>query len=1321
MQATGRMEVVNRGIFRAFQGARLLVMALGLCVLLTGGRALAQTGGEGAIEGNVTDGTGAVVPGATVTATNVGTGVKTSRPTNSDGFYNIAPLLPGIYTVTVSAKGFENYVQDNMDIQALHETGLNVSLKIGSQNETVTVSDAPPQLETTNATLGGTIESSEYMDLPLLVSGNQQRDITQFSNLLPGAQLNPGGRSSIIGGTEQRLGEEYLDGLPVTTITQQGDNRPVFNVVPMEAIGQIQVVTSGFSAEYQGAGLENYTMNSGKNQYHGTAADFIRNTIFDTWGFTAPWTTVTNAAGVKGFQNAVGSKPVDHQNELSVSFGGPISIPHVFDGKDKLFIEGTYDKLHSRAAPSYSFDTLPTALMQTGDFTQLLAANGGPGFTIYDPTTLTCPTTTTCTRSPVMGMKNGVATANVIPSGEISPISQYLQKFLPPLTNTALTSNYLGGIPNGYDNYIWGGRVDYALSARQRLSFSASDGRRHAVPFTSGTANLPPPYLAATLSTVVGDFVDAEYSFTISPHLVNQFKVGYFYFGGPPTRNNTEGIAQYEETAAGITGLPPGQGSDQFPGVTFGGTDGGTAWSQPDVTSKTVSHTYDIVDNVNWVLGKHSLNLGIQLQDLMANVSTFNTYSNPITYTYSPNDTAQVSGTSYVTASSGFSYASFLLGAVDSTSVTLQPFSDVGSRYHTVSPYVQDDFRVTPKLTLNLGLRWDYLPGFREVLDRWSFLNPTLANSYTGNMGSLEYAGNYGGTGVSCGCRTPVTTYWKNYGPRLGFAYSPTDKTVVRGAVAILYTHGGPTGGAGATGTGQTGFNDPVSFSANGAGVTAGPVFYLNNSKYNAQLSNANFGGPGFALPSIPAVTSSTQLTAGLVGNFVNSSGAFVKSNNGIAYADPYYGDRTPTFYFFNFGIQQAMTKSITFTLNYAGSLSHFLAGAGGLRGLQSGEVNPIYFQLGAGGTVAAPQYGKGLLSQAATSANIALAQAIMPGCCASPYAGFQAAAATTAGSTLATIAQGLKWMPQYSGTTDTWGLYSANAAYNAMQASLAIRPTRGLTFNVNYTWSKEMDDAGTIRTGYPIPANLTLTGKAYSADRIDRSLSTIDSPHNIAMFGVYKLPFGKGGIGKDSWIVRTLAGGWELSGILTYASGYPLTLSSTACTATSLPNQGTCMPDLNPNFTGPIMSSKWAQGVTALNLGTKTYINAGPAGYLPNTTPGDGANAAGTAVPCATSTYAFCNSGALMFGDAPRTGAYGLKTPGNFRLTNGLRRNIPITERVFFTLGVDCQNVTNKVTFGENVGNLSIPTGVNATTFGTLNFASADSRDFQFSGRITF
>jgi hypothetical protein len=149
------------------------------------------------------------VPHATVVATNVATGVKTTQVSTSAGLYDIAPLLPGTYTVTAAASGFEKFKQENLDVQALHLTGLNIALQVGSANTEVTVTTAPPQLQTTNATLGGTIESSEYMALPLLVSGNQQRDITQFSNLLPGAQLNPAGRSSVIGGTQARVGEQY--------------------------------------------------------------------------------------------------------------------------------------------------------------------------------------------------------------------------------------------------------------------------------------------------------------------------------------------------------------------------------------------------------------------------------------------------------------------------------------------------------------------------------------------------------------------------------------------------------------------------------------------------------------------------------------------------------------------------------------------------------------------------------------------------------------------------------------------------------------------------------------------------------------------------------------------------------------------------------------------------------------------------------------------------------------------------------------------------------------------------------------------------------
>ena len=181
--------------------SRLAALLLLLCAVFAPALILAQTGGNGAITGTVQDSTGAIVPGATVAALNVATGVTTTRPTSSSGLYNISPLLPGTYSVTVSAKGFSAFKQENVIVDAMGTVGLNIELKVGSENETVTVSAAPPALDTTSATLGGTISNSVYTALPIMIAGSQQRDITQFSNLLPGAQVPPGGRSSIIGGT----------------------------------------------------------------------------------------------------------------------------------------------------------------------------------------------------------------------------------------------------------------------------------------------------------------------------------------------------------------------------------------------------------------------------------------------------------------------------------------------------------------------------------------------------------------------------------------------------------------------------------------------------------------------------------------------------------------------------------------------------------------------------------------------------------------------------------------------------------------------------------------------------------------------------------------------------------------------------------------------------------------------------------------------------------------------------------------------------------------------------------------------------------------
>jgi hypothetical protein len=1350
MLASTTSRISSRGLFA--------VIIFTLCVLLAPTFAPAQTGGQGAISGTVTDSTGALVPNAAVVARSNDTGIETLRTSSSSGLYNISPLVPGTYTVTVTAPGFATFKQENVVVNALANLGLNVSLKTGSLNDTVTVTDAPPALETTNATLGGTIDNNLVNKLPIMIAGSQQRDITQFSNLLPGAQVPPGGRSSIIGGTGQRLGELYIDGLPITTQSQQADNRPVFNVVPLESIDQVKVVTSGFSAEYQGAGLENYNLKAGTNQYHGAVFAYFRNTAFDAWSFSSKpgggnvITTVENGVVTK----TPGPKPPEHQTEYGFAVGGPVKIPFLFNGHDKLFFYATYDKFRSRLGVNPSPATVPTALMRQGNFQELLTANpttGGLGnkqninYPIYDPTTLaTC--TAHSSNGPCRyqygygpGTSNGPAgnpvlvspgKANIIPASQISPISQYQQSFLPDATDQtigAIQNNILGGPPTGYDNWLYSGRIDYNISQRQTLSAVITGGNRHAVPYTavSAPANgvLPVPYITTTLSTIAGHWADLQHTFTFTPHLINQFKFGFMNFGGPPVQNisgNTGG-GKYALSASGITGLPAGQASQNAANTAFAGSNAPTGWVGNTPTTTNVSETYTLVNNVQWLKGKHSMNIGGQYQWLENNASTADGPSTPTAMNWSTNETANIAGTAYA-ANTGYSYASFIIGAVGSTGATLQPFSLVGGRFRPFAFYFQDDYKVTPKLTLNLGLRWDYLPTYTEVQNRWSFLNPNITNPITGNLGALQFAGNYGGAGVSCNCSSPVNNYYKNFGPRLAFAYSADEKTVFRGGWGILYSHAGGTGGAGGagTGTGQAGFNSTTSFTDGAAGASAGPAFWLNNNPA-FPFKNANFGGPGYTLPPPAPITAISQTTN--TGFYVCSGQAYAPCNgatgtssgvgNSIAFPDPYIGGRAPEFLFYNFGMQREVTKDITVTLNYAGSQSHFLAGAGNIRGLQSGQMNPGYLALGSAncGTSAAPA---SCLTSKATQGNINTAQAATGLTLPIPYSGYIAAAAVNSN---ATIAHMLTWMPQFNGTTDTWGNI-ANANYNAFQLSVSHRPSHGLTLNINYTYSKSIDDAGTARSGWAIPASANAAGHAWAQNRIDRSLSLNSQPQNLSIYGVYSLPFGKGKIGGEHFIVRALLGGWDFSNIFQYSSGIPLAIVAT-CSGTQNVGQGQCMPDANPGFNGnPRTGGGWGDGVTAATLGSKSYL----VGAVPNGASGAGAGStATTVVPCNSSAGPYCNSGDYKIGDLTRIAPNGLRGPSVYRLTSALRRTFDITERAKFVFGVDCQNVTNTVTFGNNAANNTIGANINntGTTFGTLNFASADARAFQFSGRFTF
>jgi hypothetical protein len=890
---------------------------------------------------------------------------------------------------------------------------------------------------------------------------------------------------------------------------------------------------------------------------------------------------------------------------------------------------------------------------------------------------------------------NTALATNIIPVSQISPIAQYMQKFLPaPLDNTKITNNYSSGVPSGFDNFLYSARIDYTVSPKQTISGAYNQGNRHAVPYTSAASPgvSVVPYIQTTLSTVAGKITDVQDTYQITPNIVNQARFGYIYFGGPPVQNitGTTNPGLYGLAASGVTGLPAGQASSNFANTSFGGTNAPTGWVGNTPTTTNRSLTYEVLDNVAWVKGRHSMNFGGQMQWLENNSDTADGPSTPTSLGWSTNETANLSGTTYA-ANTGYSYASFLIGAVGSSSTTQQAFSVVGGRFRPAALYFQDDFKLTSKLTINGGLRWDYIPPYHEAVDRWSFLNPDLTNAITGNKGQLQFAG-HRGAGLSCQCSTPVQTYWKNFEPRLGFAFQADDKTIFRGGYSLTFSHGGATGGAAGsgTGTGQTGFSTPISFTDS----INGPAFYLNsNPAFSAQ--NAVYGGPAYTLPGTSPISAASQ-TLG-TGFYVTGTGASGGNGTGINYADPYVGSRSPQFSFFNFGMQRQITNNMTISVDYYGSQSHFISGASNIRGYYAGQLDPKYLVLGS------------YLTKTATPANIAAAQTATGLTLTVPYAGYSAAAAVNSN---ATIAHMLTWMPQYSGTSDFWGNYVANGNYNSLQISLAQRETHGLTFNVNYTYSQNVDDAGTQRSGFAIPATAIATGISYPKNRIDRSISINDQPQNLSIYGVYSSHYGKGSPGGSHMIDRALLGGWQTSLIFQYSSGLPLATVA-SCNSTQNVGQGTCMPDVNPNFHGNVrVNGKWGQGVTAATLGTKSYLT----GYVNNTTSGNGAGG----VACASSTGPFCNSGNYMIGDAPRF-PYGLRGQDNYRLNMALRRIIPINERLKFVLGVDGSNLTNHTTFGNNVGNNQINVNVNSANFGTLNFASGDSRDFQFSGRLQF
>ena len=543
------------------------ILALAIILGWSSAPAAAQTAGEGSVQGTVADPSGAVIPNANIKITNNATGMAIVRSSTSAGFFSISPVLPGTYTMAVSAAGFKTLVQKDLVVNAMQVRTFDPVLSVGTAAETVTVTSAPPVLNTADASIGMTVENTTYASLPIQMN-NAQRDPTAFAMLTPGAQTaNNGGRLPIVGGTGSYLGQLYLDGMPAETVSQQGDNRLVSQAVSLDAVDQFQVLTSTPPAEYMGAGAENFTMKSGGLKYHGQVSEFFRNTYFDSWSFTAKAATTKNVLG----QTIPAPKPAEHQNELSMTFGGTVPFTH-----NKLFFFVAYDKFHSTRGANYTLYTIPTPLMAQGNFTEL---NGSPGTgvtgsgannpaIIYDPTTNNC-VGSTCTRTAFS--YNG--TNNVIPPGQISPIAKMMASFLPAPTNpNSLTNNYFGGVPSGFDNHVIDYRVDFDLSAKHRISTVGTLGTVNYLNNygSGGTCPtcygfLPLPYTGGDLANIYPKNFIVEDAYTITPNVVNQLKAGFTRFF-QNIHNATENVQHVFAHHHGNHEPAPGAGGTGVPG-----------------------------------------------------------------------------------------------------------------------------------------------------------------------------------------------------------------------------------------------------------------------------------------------------------------------------------------------------------------------------------------------------------------------------------------------------------------------------------------------------------------------------------------------------------------------------------------------------------------------------------------------------------------------------------------------------------------------------------------------------------------------------------
>ena len=1044
---------------------QIFAVSLALIMVLISAQSISAQETRGNIRGIVSDPNKAAVAGASVKIVDTARGTETTLTTNDDGFYQANYLIPSTYQIIVEANGFKRTIRENVLLQISQSLSIDVALEIGGNQETVTVTDETPALETNNASVSKTVDQRRIEELPL-VHGDPYKLIGLSTGVTytGSARLDrPFEPTHIVGfaidGTRGNRSDLTIDGAP-STATANANEVIATYVPPTDIVQEFKVQTATFDSQFGNTegGVTSISIKSGANSLNGSAYYF---------GEPGSW------AANDFFGNArKQARPETKSDRFGGYISGPIVFPWLYNGKDKSFFLFGYEGIRD-ARPRFDAGAavwVPTAALANGDFS-------GLGVTIWDPLTRI---NTGTVASPVWTAQQSFAN-NIIPANRINPVAKRVLEYWAKPKNPGLVGNIfdstLTEVTKPYDNYTF--RIDQNITSQNRLFVRGSVYNRTSIynDYT-GTAYSGVNFLFKARQGVIDDV----HTFNSTTFL--NVRYGYNRFiRGQEQEPDAQGFDLTQLGFSPSYNSLVGEAIRRFPRFDFTGGPLGNGMSNEFRPVDT--HSFATI--LNKIVGKHAFKFGGELR-IYREDDSFASNDQTGQFIFDNTYTRQASNGATNQDVNGLQgYAAFLLGLP--TTMQIVRRSDYSEFSKTYGFFVQDDWKVNTKLTLNLGLRYEIETPLVERQNKsvsgfdLSYSQPfeaqvranLVANPVTGvdpagftTKGGLLFAGLDGGSGLY---NTPKNTFL----PRFGVAYQLNEKTVLRGGFGLF---------AGFLGERRGDVIQP--------GYTRTTTFALSALANGSPIPNMIDAFPTVAIqePVGNAAGKQTGLGGGI--SFFNQ--------------DPEVSKQ----FRYQIGVQRELPYGFVIEAMYVGNYGYNIEITRNINALPNSYLNTDSFR-----------------SAAQTAQNTFLGAQV-----ANPFRGIAAFAGTGFG-TNATIARSqlLRPFPQF-GDINT-SVNDGKSWYHSGQFTLNKRMADGYTFGLSYTWSKWLQATEFLNAGDAEPTKM---------------ISDQDSPHRLSFSFIYELPFGKGKsyLSNNAWLDR-IVGGWQFQGIYAYQVGFPIRLANDA------------------------------------------------------------------------------------------------------------------------------------------------------------------------------